>query len=58
MSKWIGDLCAFIHGKEGYSYGTSSPNEYKVMTWEGRIVIQKDALWDELIRAMEVFSGY
>ncbi|KAJ5769928.1 uncharacterized protein N7511_001979 [Penicillium nucicola] len=57
MSEWIGDLCAFIHGTEGHSYGTSSPDEYKVMTGEGRIDVQKDPLWDELTRAMELFSG-
>jgi hypothetical protein len=35
MSDWIQDLCAFIHGIDGYSYGTSSPQQYKVMTGEG-----------------------
>ncbi|KAJ5295994.1 hypothetical protein N7508_010815 [Penicillium antarcticum] len=57
MSEWIRDLVAFIRGTEGYSYGTSSPAEYKVMTGEGNIAIQKDPLWNELIGAMELFSG-
>jgi hypothetical protein len=57
MSEWIGDLSAFIHGREEYLYGTSSPDEIKVMTREGKIAIQKDPQWDELIKAMELFSG-
>lgn len=57
MSAWIHDLCAFIHGIDGYSYGTSSPEQYKVMTGEGKIAIQNDPKWAELIGVMDLFSG-
>ncbi|KAJ5979556.1 hypothetical protein N7481_006854 [Penicillium waksmanii] len=57
MSAWIQDLRAFIHGEKGYDYGTSAPEQYKVMTDEGKIVVQNDTKWEELIGAMDLFSG-
>jgi uncharacterized protein YaiE (UPF0345 family) len=57
MSNWIRDLRAFIHGEQGYCYGTSAPEEYKVMTGEGNIAVQNDTKWDELIGVMDLFAG-
>lgn len=57
MDEWIRDLSAFVHDKEGYTYGTTEPDEYKVMTPEGRIEIQKDGQWGELLQIMDLFSG-
>ncbi|RAL14676.1 carboxylesterase [Aspergillus homomorphus CBS 101889] len=57
MDAWIRDLAAFVNNEEGYSYGTRVADEYKVMTPEGKIAIQKDARWEHLLKLMDVFSG-
>ncbi|KAM5356916.1 hypothetical protein ACJ41O_003562 [Fusarium nematophilum] len=57
MDDWISDLRAFVNNESGYTYGTTAPDEHKVMTPEGEIEVQKDKRWEELLRVMEVFSG-
>lgn len=57
MNDWIRDLCAFVGDKAGYQYGTTKPDEYKVMTPEGTIRIQKDPRWGELLELAGTFSG-
>ncbi|KAL4871657.1 hypothetical protein BDV12DRAFT_17853 [Aspergillus spectabilis] len=57
MHEWIRDLVAFVHDERGYVYGTAGGNEVKVATREGKIEIQKDARWDELLDLMDVFAG-
>ena len=43
-------------GKD-YSYGTKSIGEYKVMTPEKKIEVQRDARWVELLKLADHFSG-
>lgn len=57
MDDWIRDLVAFVNDQPDYEYGTRSADEYKVMTPEGTIEIQKDGRWDSLLQLMDVFSG-
>jgi hypothetical protein len=57
MNDWIDDLRAFVHGEENYKYGTSKGDEVKVMTPEGKIEVQKDCRWEELLQVMKLFSG-
>ncbi|KAL5336808.1 Alpha/Beta hydrolase protein [Aspergillus crustosus] len=57
MHEWIRDLVAFIHDEREYDYGTSSADEVKVATKEGKIEIQKDPRWNELLDLMDVFAG-
>lgn len=57
MANWIRDLAAFIGNEQEYEYGTSREDEYKVITPEGRIEVQKDARWTELLHLMNVFAG-
>lgn len=57
MKNWIRDLAAFVNDEEGYSYGTSSIQELKVVTPERIIEVQKDARWAELLKLADHFSG-
>ncbi|BCR99630.1 uncharacterized protein AKAW2_41313A [Aspergillus luchuensis] len=57
MDDWIRDLVAFVNDQPDYDYGTRSADEYKVMTPEGKIEVQKDGRWDSLLQLMDVFSG-
>ncbi|PYI32506.1 alpha/beta-hydrolase [Aspergillus indologenus CBS 114.80] len=57
LDTWIRDLAAFVNNEAGYSYGTHVVDEYKVMTAEGKIEIQKDTRWEPLLKLMDVFSG-
>ncbi|KAH8669160.1 Alpha/Beta hydrolase protein [Xylariales sp. PMI_506] len=57
MNDWIRDLVAFVHDEEDYQYGTQEANEFKVMTPKGKIEIQKDPRWEELLQVMDLFSG-
>lgn len=57
LDTWIRDLAAFVNNEEGYSYGTRVADEYKVMTAEGKIELQKDTRWEPLLKLMDVFSG-
>ncbi|KAJ5085195.1 hypothetical protein N7532_009966 [Penicillium argentinense] len=57
MNAWIRDLRAFVHDEEGYSYGTTRGDEYKVMTREGVIRIEEDKRWSELLQVMDIFRG-
>ncbi|KAH7120538.1 Alpha/Beta hydrolase protein [Dactylonectria macrodidyma] len=57
MDDWIRDLRAFVHFEDGYVYGTAEPGEYKVMTHDGKIKVQNDPRWEELLQVMTIFSG-
>lgn len=57
MEDWIRDLVAFMRDEEDYEYGTLQPDSYKVITPEGKIEIQKDQRWEELLKLADVFSG-
>ena len=56
MEGWIEAFVAFVNDKE-YQYGTNSIDEMRVVTPEGKIEIQKDARWNELIKLGEVFAN-
>ena len=57
MNDWIRDLVAFVNDEKNYSYGTQRIDEFKVMTPEKKIEIQKDARWSELLKLADHFSG-
>ncbi|KAL4882037.1 Alpha/Beta hydrolase protein [Aspergillus karnatakaensis] len=57
MHSWIQDLVAFVNDDRGYVYGTKSADEVKVATKEGKIEIQNDTRWKELLELMDVFAG-
>ncbi|KAL3446697.1 Alpha/Beta hydrolase protein [Aspergillus insuetus] len=57
MTDWIRDLVAFVHNEAEYKYGTSKGDEVKVAMPSGRIEIQPDSRWSELLDLMEVFAG-
>ena len=57
MTDWIRDLSAFVGNEQGYDYGTRKEDEYKVITPEGKIQVQKDHRWTELLDLMDVFAG-
>ncbi|KAL2852397.1 Alpha/Beta hydrolase protein [Aspergillus pseudoustus] len=56
MADWIRDLVAFVHDEQ-YKYGTSKGDEVKVATPSGKIKIQTDPRWGELLDLMGVFTG-
>lgn len=58
MRRWIEDLTAFVAGNEDYRYGTIEQDDWKVITPDGRIVIEKDSRWEELLVLGEVFCGH
>lgn len=57
MEDWIEDLAAFVRGGDGYGFGTKSIDEFKVATPEGKIEVQKDERWGELLSLADVFAG-
>jgi hypothetical protein len=57
MEDWISDLTAFVGGEAGHDYGTRKIDEFKVLTPDGRIEIQNDDRWGDLLNLAEVFSG-
>lgn len=56
MQDWIGMLVAFVKDDATYDFGTRNEMEMKVATPEGKIEIQSDPRWDELVRLGEVFG--
>lgn len=57
MKGWISDLTAFVQNDERYTYGTKAIDEFKVVTSEGRIIVQRDERWNELLGLAAVFAG-
>ncbi|KAM3086195.1 hypothetical protein ACMFMG_000332 [Clarireedia jacksonii] len=57
MEDWIADLAAFVGDEAGYDYKTRRIDELKVLTPDGRIEIQNDDRWRDLLNLAEVFSG-
>ncbi|KAL3488795.1 Alpha/Beta hydrolase protein [Aspergillus germanicus] len=57
MNDWIRDLVAFVHNEAEYKYGTSKGDEVKVAMPSGKIEMQPDSRWSELLDLMEVFAG-
>ncbi len=57
MEAWIKDFVAFVNDDRSREYGTTEINEFKVDTPDGRIRIQEDSRWSELLQLSYVFSG-
>jgi len=57
MEAWIQDLTAFVWNDQDFQYGTTARDEFKVLTHDGRIEVQKDERWDELLRLADDFAG-
>ncbi|KAF7889409.1 uncharacterized protein EAF01_010902 [Botrytis porri] len=57
MKEWIRDLVAFVGAENDHRYGPKEIDEFKVATPEGKIEIQKDPRWKELLELADVFSG-
>lgn len=57
MDDWICNLVAFVHDERDFVYGTKKSNEYKVMTHDGKIQIQTDPQWYNLLQLVPVFTG-
>jgi len=57
MEDWIQDLKAFVWNEPNYTYGTKSQTDFKVMTPESTIEIQKDERWQELADLADIISG-
>jgi hypothetical protein len=57
MEAWIRDLTAFVWNDQDFQYGTTARDEFKVLTHDGRIEVQKDERWDELLRLADDFAS-
>ncbi|KAH8687309.1 carboxylesterase [Tricladium varicosporioides] len=57
MEEWVIDLAMFLRNEKAFKYGTEMPDEYKVVTPEGEIEVQKDPRWEELLELADIFSG-
>jgi hypothetical protein len=56
MQTWIRDFVAFVNNDRSRGYGTTEINEFKVITPEGKIRIQEDNRWTDLLQLSYVFS--
>ncbi|KAI8273251.1 hypothetical protein K4K56_002143 [Colletotrichum sp. SAR 10_98] len=57
MEDWIGILVAFVNDDKSYEFGTTSVDQIKVMTPEGKIEVQPDGRWKELVKLGNIFAG-
>lgn len=57
MEDWIGILVAFVNDDNSYEFGTTSVDQMKVMTPEGKIEVQPDGRWEELVKLGNIFAG-
>lgn len=57
MGDWIQILIAFVNDDKGYRFGTTSIEQMKVMTPEGKIEIRPDERWEELVKLGSIFAG-
>lgn len=53
---WVSILVAFVNDDHTYRFGTTSIQEFKVLTSEGGIEIQEDARWDKLLELSHIFA--
>lgn len=56
MEDWIQILIAFVNDDETYKFGTTSIDQMKVMTPEGKIEIRSDERWEELVKLGRIFA--
>lgn len=57
MEDWIQILIAFVNDDKRYKLGTTSMDQMKVMTPEGKIEIRSDERWEELVKLGNMFAG-
>lgn len=57
MEDWIQILIAFVNDDTTYKFGTTSIDQIKVMTPEGKIEIRSDERWEELVKLGNIFAG-
>lgn len=57
MGDWIQILTAFVNDDKSYKFGTTSVDQMKVMTPEGKIEIRSDERWEELVKLGRIFAG-
>lgn len=57
MEDWIQILTAFVNDDKRYKFGTTSIDQMKVMTPEGKIEIRSDERWAELVKLGRIFAG-
>lgn len=57
MEDWIQMLAAFVNDDKGYDFGTTSIDQMKVMTPEGKVEIRSDERWEELVKLGSIFAG-
>lgn len=57
MEGWIQSFVAFVNDDSEYDFGTHHIDEMKVATPTGKIEIQKDERWDELVKLGEIFAS-
>lgn len=57
LEDWIQILAAFVNDDNRYKFGTTSIDQMKVMTPEGRVEIRPDERWEELVKLGGIFAG-
>lgn len=57
MEGWIEAFVAFVNDDRDFEFGTRAIDELRVATPQGKIEIQKDVRWNELIKLGEVFAN-
>lgn len=57
MENWIQILVAFVQDDQGYQFGTQTIQDMKVATLDGKIEIEKDERWDDLVALGKAFAG-
>lgn len=57
MKDWIQILNAFVKDDKSYKFGTTSIDQIKVMTPEGKVEIRSDERWRELVKLGSIFAG-
>lgn len=57
MEDWIQMLAAFVNNDKSYKFGTTSIDQMKVMTPEGKVEIRSDERWEGLVKLGSIFAG-
>ncbi|KAJ5635583.1 alpha/beta-hydrolase [Penicillium longicatenatum] len=57
MEGWIQSFVAFVNDDSEYDFGTNEIDEMKVATSGGKIEIQEDQRWGELVKLGEIFAS-
>jgi uncharacterized protein YaiE (UPF0345 family) len=57
MEDWIQILTAFVNDDTRYKFGTTSIDQMKVMTPDGKVEIRSDERWEELVKLGSIFAG-